>query len=379
MTPMTGGIYLLQDDGHLIEMTEQAYDSEALLQKLLADYPSLLAGNQINPTEPRRWLLISREMPVPLDEHNSVRAAVDHLYLDQDGIPTLVEVKRSSDTRIRREVIGQMIDYAANAVVYWPLADIQARFVILCERRGVDPEQELASFLEEDIGEDNFWQAVKTNLKAGKIRLVFVADQIPTELQRAIEFLNAQMDPAEVLAIEIKQYVGQNLKTLVPRVIGQTAEARQKKATAREKRQWDEASFFEELEQRGGLEEATVARNILAWATPKVSTIQWGEGSRTGSFVPILTHHEQEHRLFATYTYGALEIYFYWYQYKPPFDAEEKRLELLARFNAIEGISISAEAISRRPSVRLSVLQNEAVLRQFLDVFDWFIGEVEAS
>lgn len=62
MTPMTGGIYLLQDDGHLIEMTEQAYDSEALLQKLLADYPSLLAGNQIDPTEPRRWLLISREI-----------------------------------------------------------------------------------------------------------------------------------------------------------------------------------------------------------------------------------------------------------------------------------------------------------------------------
>ena len=32
-------------------------------------------------------------------------------------MPTLVEVKRSSDTRIRREVVGQMLHYAANAVV----------------------------------------------------------------------------------------------------------------------------------------------------------------------------------------------------------------------------------------------------------------------
>jgi hypothetical protein len=33
---------------------------------------------------------------------------------DQNAVPTLVEVKRSSDTRIRREVVGQMLDYAAN-------------------------------------------------------------------------------------------------------------------------------------------------------------------------------------------------------------------------------------------------------------------------
>ena len=45
-----------------------------------------------------------------------------------DANPTLVEVKRSSDTRERREVVGQMLDYAANAVVYWPIETIRARF-----------------------------------------------------------------------------------------------------------------------------------------------------------------------------------------------------------------------------------------------------------
>ena len=32
-----------------------------------------------------------------------------------------------------------------------------------------------------------------------------------------------------MLAVEIKQYAGQGMKTLVPRVIGQTAEAQHKK------------------------------------------------------------------------------------------------------------------------------------------------------
>jgi hypothetical protein len=110
---MNGGIFLIQSSGELLEMKEQPYDTEAVLQELLAKYPSLLAGDQINGAAPRRWLLISREMSVPSEEDGSGRWFLDHLFLDQDAIPTLVEVKRSSDTRVRREVVGQMLDYAA--------------------------------------------------------------------------------------------------------------------------------------------------------------------------------------------------------------------------------------------------------------------------
>jgi hypothetical protein len=147
---------------------------------------------------------------------------VDHLFLDQDAVPTIVEVKRSSDTRIRREVVGQMLDYAANAVVYWPVETIRAEF----EAHQEDPQQRIADFLgDTETEEVEFWQKAKTNLQAGKVRLVFVADVIPAELRLVVEFLNQQMDPAEVLAVEIKQYIGGTLRTLVPRVIGQRVEA----------------------------------------------------------------------------------------------------------------------------------------------------------
>ncbi len=43
---MNPGIFLIQDNDELVEMNEQAYDSENLLQALLAKYPSLLAGSQ---------------------------------------------------------------------------------------------------------------------------------------------------------------------------------------------------------------------------------------------------------------------------------------------------------------------------------------------
>jgi hypothetical protein len=41
---MSGGMFLIDNDGRLVEMNEEAYDSEELLQGLLAQYPNLLNG-----------------------------------------------------------------------------------------------------------------------------------------------------------------------------------------------------------------------------------------------------------------------------------------------------------------------------------------------
>ena len=90
---MAGGIYVLQENGDLIELQEQQYDSEDLLQGLLAHYPSLLAGDQIDPSAPRRWALVRREAAIPSEEGGYDRWSVDHLFLDQDAVPTIVEVE----------------------------------------------------------------------------------------------------------------------------------------------------------------------------------------------------------------------------------------------------------------------------------------------
>ncbi len=198
---MSSGVFLIQTDGQLVEMAEEIYGSEADFQELLAKYPNLLAGDQINDEKPRRWLLISREAALPSEENGSDRWSVDHLFLDQDAIPTLVEVKRSSDTRIRREVVGQMLEYAANAVVYWPVEEIQAKFGATCQTKGLNPEEELDVFLGPSGDYEAFWQKTKVNLQAGRIRMLFVADEMPKELKRIVEFLNEQMEPAEVLAV----------------------------------------------------------------------------------------------------------------------------------------------------------------------------------
>lgn len=358
-------------------MREHAYDSEALLQGLLARYPHLLVGDQIDPAQPRRWLLISSETGLPSEDGGSGRWAIDHLFLDQDAIPTIVEVKRSSDTRIRREVVGQMLDYAANAVVYWPIDTLKDEFRQQCERRNADPNIELAGFLGPGQDPEAFWQQAKTNLQAGKVRLLFVADEIPPELRRIVEFLNRQMDPAEVLAIEIKQYVGSEIKTLVPTVVGQTAEEQQRKAGTRSSRQWDETSFFDVLQQSRPAAEVEVARRILEWAHTRNLRVWWGKGLQIGSFVPVLDLPGVSHQLFSLYTNNAAEIQFQYYLTKAPFSDENKRRDLLRRLNAIPGVKIPEDAIARRPSIPLTTLARGQATEEFLAVFDWFIQEVQ--
>jgi hypothetical protein len=62
-------IYLVgESEDDLVPMEESSYVQEAHLQTLLARYPDLLPGDQITPDDPRRWLLVAREMAVPGDE-----------------------------------------------------------------------------------------------------------------------------------------------------------------------------------------------------------------------------------------------------------------------------------------------------------------------
>ncbi len=372
---MNETIFLLNTNGQLVEMNEATYLSEDLLQKLLADYPTLISGSQINPERPRRWLLISREFGVPDEKDNGQRWSLDHLFIDQDGIPTLVEVKRSTDTRIRREVIGQILDYAANAVSYWTIEEIKYRFEESCKENNCDTATTLNEFLQNEAESDVFWEMTKTNLKAGKIRLLIIADTIPKELQRIIEFLNEQMTPAEILGVEIKQFTGQDLKTLVPRVIGMTSNAQ----TVKGKQlsvdvHWTEDSFYAELLNSRGQQEVEAARYILDWVKPKVTYFYYGVGKR-GSVAPILKVKNTNKFCFAIWTDGTVEIYFQHMKGRPPFDKEEKRKELCIKLNSIKGVSIPEDRISARPGFSISLLTDKNEMRKFIDAFNWYWNE----
>jgi len=292
-------IFLLDPRGKLEKIPHRLYESEDLLQKLLDGYPELLVGEQIDPDDPPRWLMVQREAGIPDSEGGYDRWSIDHVLLDQHGRPTLVEVKRSTDTRIRREVVGQMLDYAANALKYWPKERIRE---LAANQYGglAELEIEIRRLLKDEESDvEEFWQAVDRNLREGEMRLLFVADQIPTELRRIIEFLNENMPRVEVLGVEIRQYERDGTRVLVPRVVGQTETARQSKSTGKRKPKVDRArlleacstqsrDFFEsllnELEARGVQVNWGTTGFSVRWRGPNGSRVTLGYGIVAGYY-----------------------------------------------------------------------------------------------
>src|SRR5688500_17895167 len=118
-------------------MREETYQAETVLERLLAESPALLTGDDDSST--RRLLLIGRA---------DGQAGPDYVFVDQEGIPTLVEVTRSADPEASRELVGQMVDFVANVIAYQDPAALRAMLEARCRVEGRDVED----VLHEDLG-----------------------------------------------------------------------------------------------------------------------------------------------------------------------------------------------------------------------------------
>lgn len=376
-----GSIFIIKEDNKLLKMQETSYDSEEILQKLLDSYPDLLAGDQMNRDNPRRWLPIAREFGIPSGMNATSQWRIDHFFIDQDSIPTFIEVKRSSDTRIRREVVGQMMDYAANATKYWPMESIQSAFIEKYVKDGKNSIQVLNDLLgieaENEADIEEFWSKVQENLRNGVIRMLFVADEIPEELRRIIEFMNDQMTKSEVLGIEIRQYlnVENNLKTLVPQVIGLTSNAILTRKPA-QKHQWNEDLFMNEISNKLGSEAREVYQDIFNHLSSGTYRIWYGQGQKSGSIF-FLYDGINSHNLFCMWTYGAFELQFQHLKFHPPFSDLEKRMEFQSKLKVLLGVELTDDSLNKRPSFSWEKLKTEEARKNFYEILDWAVKEIK--
>ncbi len=373
------GVFVLQNESTLVAMQAASFASEDDFQRLLASFPELLAGDQIDAEVPRRFMLVAREQGIASEEGAGGRWSIDHLFLDQDGVPTLVEVKRGTDTRIRREVVGQMLDYAANAVLHWPVDALRARFAERCASEGNEPNDVLSRLIGVESDGDVFWDQVRANLSAGRVRLLFVADRIPSELRRIVEFLNRQMRPAEVLAIELRQYEGQGLKTLVPIVLGQTQEAIQKKSStsrpALPKRAWDATALMTEIIEKADETAVAASRAIVDWIGRRADRVTYNSNPVWGWMGAVFEKDGAEIPLLRVHSDGSVAVYFEYMLHKPVFGDIARRQDLLDRLNAVPGVRLPPDAVSKRKTIALKGF-TPAATSQFLAVMDWFVTEL---
>jgi hypothetical protein len=356
---MAKSVFVIDADNALTELKQSDYDSEDLLQRLLADHPALLSSAT---GADGGLLLVRREAPVPDTSGGPGRWSLDHLFLDRNGVPVLVEVKRATDTRARREVVAQMLDYAANGVAYWPPESLISAFQSTATESGRNADEVLSAFLGADDPE-LFWRSVDANLKAGRIRMIFLADAIGKELQRIVEFLNEQMRPAEVLAVEVVQYVsGNGIRTLVPQLVGATARAEATKTLSTPKSPIGEEEWLATLAAQKGEGAKLGAEKVLAWLRSHGASIGVSDSHDSISASFPTSGGQTVYPMFARRSTGNFEVSLSYLKKAPAFASEDSRLRLLERMRVeVPRIKIWSTKATSWPNLPLEALLDEDV------------------
>ncbi|MFD2648258.1 hypothetical protein ACFSX5_10690 [Devosia albogilva] len=190
--------------------------SEADIQELVQAYPGSLPVAEIDPMFAN---------PVPIcRELNTSAGPIDNFLVTPSGLPVLVECKLWRNPEGRREVVGQILDYAKE-LSRWSSSDLQREVSIRLKRREGNPLLELVRAAHPEVDEMEFNDALTLNLRRGRFLLLIVGDGIRAGVEAIAEYLQAHAGLHFSLGlVEMPIYVmpdGQRL--VVPRVLAKTA------------------------------------------------------------------------------------------------------------------------------------------------------------
>lgn len=69
---MAGGLFVFTEQKKLVSMRAAEFATEDDFQRLLAENPTLLSGEQNNTKSARRWMLVAREKGIPAEQGGRV-------------------------------------------------------------------------------------------------------------------------------------------------------------------------------------------------------------------------------------------------------------------------------------------------------------------
>ena len=334
---MTGMLIRRQNEAWH-EPTVKGYTDERHLQSILATHPTLIPG-----VGPNARVCM---------EFQSGAGPADVVAVDQDSGITLVECKLASNPQIRREIIGQVLDYASRL---WRMSveDFDSLWIARTQE---------SLFADPDSAAD-LRALVDTALTSGQFRLVLAVDEINAELRRSVEYLNTITSSAvAVIAVVYSRTQDGDVEILLPQVYGdQIAETKNTQHGAT-RPSWSVSDFVEWVSQNDPRASAPLTA-LLEGMTQSGFNIVGGR-ARTPSLnvsIDVAGIGRKWPLCFYTYQRGAcVEIRFEDFRSTPVIAEAFLSAVLDAGTPSIEPDLIREKGYAKRPNVLLRDLSVEA-------------------
>ena len=217
----TGTPVVFGDDGDPIELRRVSHNdrtfTESFIQDLVFRYPDVLPVVELD--EAKSPLVpIGREIATDV-------GPIDALFVSPGGGITVVEAKLWRNPESRREVVGQIIDYAQNLSTWsYERLDNACRQATGSSLWGVAAAQDGERSPEAEAG---FVDAVSRNLRDGRFLLLVVGDGIREEVERMASYVQSAPQLQFHLAlVELRIFESNTnkVRVAVPSVVARTAE-----------------------------------------------------------------------------------------------------------------------------------------------------------
>jgi len=153
---------------------------ESWLQEILYKEPSILPTNEVDSIF-SNLIPIGREVPV-------TSGFIDDFYISSKGYLVIVETKLWRNPESRREVVGQIIDYAKD-IQKWNYEDLDAIYTKNHNKKLFDVFVDKGYYSYEE--EADFIDIVSKNITTSRFLLMIVGDGIREGVESMVTFLNS--------------------------------------------------------------------------------------------------------------------------------------------------------------------------------------------
>lgn len=194
--------------------------NEEWLQNALEQAPSILPTAEIAPIF-APLVCIAREVRLKTDDNNSGR--IDNLYISKHGHLVIVETKLWNNPEARREVVGQILDYAKE-VKDWDYDKLNAIYRDYHKTKQSLFDALVAGGHQAPESEADFIDTVNQNIRNAQFLLMIVGDGIRSGVEKIAEYMNANPDMHHRLALcELEVYdLNDGRRLIVPQLTTKT-------------------------------------------------------------------------------------------------------------------------------------------------------------
>jgi len=352
-------------DGESVRVVEQTrYATEQELQDFLLNYPDLIPLDEAE-TGALPLMPIGREVAV-------ASGSIDVLYMDASGMLTVAETKLKRNPEARREVLGQVLEYAA-ALATWSSQDIGALAQAFLGSERAPKDYKGQSFedavknlarrtspeSEQEFSIDDLRAKIGDNLRNGQMRLIVAVDDIHDPLRSTVTFLNTHSN-FQIYLLQVVRFSSEHQDIFVPSLFGYAKKVKPPPT------RWNPTTFRAELERLPSKAAVDTVWALYEFADNEADAVWWGNGAIEGSFTFHYIVNDQRLSVFTATTKGHLWANFGWMKGRVP---DGDLAAFREHLNRIDGVNLGENVVDggKFPSLKVSNLSKPGSLDLFKD------------